>query len=962
MFNTQHSLLILGGWHRLLSGLLLFACLATVGFSSQPGKPHGSDSGKEFSLKEKNWWAIQPLRATKVNYEGNPIDFFVRRKLSKNGLRFTKPAGPFEYIRRASFDLTGLPPEPDEINAFAPQWEKDSRKAKEGLVDRLLADPAYGKRWATHWLDVVRYAESDGYRADEFRSSAYLYRDYVIRSLNQDKPYDQFVREQLAGDEIKPDDFDHMVATGFLRHGVYEWNQRNARMQWELILNEITNVTGEVFLGLGMGCAQCHDHKFDPILQKDYYSLQSFLSSVWWPEDNRLGKKSEMGKLSEWEKETLSVREEIRKLQDEVFQGDVKSVVKQFPQDVQEMFYKSQEERSTYEQQLVELINRQIRTKRSKTKWDKKFEKSEVLKSKYEKLQLELASLATKPSLPQAFITTDLSTQPARTFVPGKERRETFPAFLTLLGLPSPKIKSTEHGTTGRRLALANWIASPDNPLSTRVIVNRVWQKHFGKGLVGSANDFGFLGEDPSHPELLDWLASSFVKDGWKLKTLHRRIMLSETYGQTARREPTEKENLLDPGNRLLWRFPPQRLSAEQIRDAMLASSGELKPKAGGSSVDGNSPHRSIYLKKRRNSPDPILAAFDAPAGFASASERLDTTTSTQALLLRNNPWPHDRARAMAKKFSKAGLLEPSIGGIFKSAYGRPASSDEIELSRSFLKQFMAKSTMLAKDDPPAKGAEEIRHQLTLSEDETTRIFKGNGLELGKSWTIEAIARLNRIHPNAHVNTLFSQSAWSHQKQGWSFGITSAKSAYEPRNFIMQLTGENVGGDVIYRVIDSNLQLPLETQLYLACSIHLSPDGNSKAHFAWKNLDDPQAKLQEASVEHEVATLSPDTKEGQFLGGRSNGQHFWNGTLKHLRISSPAIGKTTRILDESAIGGEETPSKLDLDFSSSPEQVLEKDGFHLLSPGVKEISSPRLEALTALCHAVLTSNEFLYLH
>jgi hypothetical protein len=274
----------------------------------------------------------------------------------------------------------------------------------------------------------------------------------------------------------------------------------------------------------------------------------------------------------------------------------------------------------------------------------------------------------------------------------------------------------------------------------------------------------------------------------------------------------------------------------------------------------------------------------------------------------------------------------------------------------------MAKSNMQAKDDPPAKGAEEIRHQLTLSEDETTRIFKGNGLELGKSWTIEAIARLNRIHPNAHVNTLFSQSAWSHQKQGWSFGITSAKSAYEPRNFIMQLTGENVGGDVIYRVIDSNLQLPLETQLYLACSIHLSPDGNSKAHFAWKNLDDPQAKLQEASVEHEVATLSPDTKEGQFLGGRSNGQHFWNGTLKHLRISSPAIGKTARILDESAIGGEETPSKLDLDFSSSPEQVLEKDGFHLLSPGAKEISSPRLEALTALCHAVLTSNEFLYLH
>ena len=219
-----------------------------------------------------------------------------------------------------------------------------------------------------------------------------------------------------------------------------------------------------------------------------------------------------------------------------------------------------------------------------------------------------------------------------------------------------------EHGTTGRRLAWPIGSLLPRTSLSTRVIVNRVWQKHFGKGLVGSANDFGFLGEEPSHPELLDWLATSFVQGGWKLKDLHRTIMLSDTYGQTTRREPSEKEKVNDPENRLLWRFPPQRLSAEQIRDAMLAASGELKPKSGGSSVDGNSPLRSIYVKKRRNSPDPILAAFDAPAGFASASERLDTTTSTQALLLRNNPWPHARARAMAKKFSTHETLEKSIG------------------------------------------------------------------------------------------------------------------------------------------------------------------------------------------------------------------------------------------------------------------------------------------------------------
>jgi len=948
-------------WHKLISSAvltLIFCLVAPIGQAMDSEKINSH----QFSEEQKNWWAVQPLRLGKVDGPGNPIDFFVQRKLKGENLTLANQAGPYEYIRRANYDLWGLPPKPKEVEAFVKSFEKDPLRAKVALVDRLLADRAYGKRWATHWLDVVRFAESDGYRADGFRPSAHLYRDYVVRSLNEDKPYDQFVREQLAGDEINPDDYDHMVATGFLRHGVYEWNQRNARMQWELILNEMTNVTGEVFLGLGVGCAQCHDHKFDPILQKDYYSLQSFLSSVWWPEDEKLGKANDMAKLKEWEKKTLPIRDEIRKLQEEAFKGDLKNVVKQFPQDVKDMFYKKAEDRSTYEQQLVELINRQVRDKRSKTKWDKKFEKDEELKSKYEKLQLKLASLGTKPSLPQAFITTDLSDQPARTFIPGKKRKETSPAFLALLGLPNPEIKPTAHGTTGRRLALANWIVSTNNPLSTRVIVNRVWQKHFGKGLVGSANDFGFLGEEPSHPELLDWLATSFVQDGWKLKTLHRTIMLSETYGQTTRREPSEKERVSDPGNRLLWRFPPQRLSAEQIRDAMLATSGELKPKSGGSSVDGNSPHRSVYLKKKRNSPDSILAAFDAPAGFASASERLDTTTSTQALLLRNNPWPHARARAMAKKFSTHETLESSTGGIFMAAYGRPASPAEIEIARSFLDQLMAKSAKQAKDKSPPKDPTERHDHLALSQNETIRIFKGDNLELGNSWTIEAIARLDRIHANAHVNTLLSQSAWSHQKQGWSFGITSAKSAYEPRNFIMQLTGENVGGDVIYRVIDSNIQLPLETELYLACSIHLSPDGNSKAHFAWKNLDDPQAELQEASVEHEVATLSPDMKDGQFLGGRSNGQHFWNGTLKRLRVSSPAIEKESRILNKPDGDEYESRAKLDLDLSSNQEQVLHKKGFRLLSSGAKDVSSPRLEALTALCHAILTSNEFLYLH
>ena len=927
-------------------------------FTKSATKPE--DVRANFSDREKAWWAIQPIRKTDLKFSANPVDYFIQEKLESNELQLSPQAGPYEFIRRASFDLIGLPPSEIEIEAFADSWKKNPDAAKKELIEKLLTSPAYGERWATHWLDVVRFAESDGYRADDFRSSAYLYRDYVIRSLNQDKPYDQFVREQLAGDEIDPQDFDHMIATGFLRHGVYEWNQSNARMQWELILNEMTNVTGEVFLGLGMGCAQCHDHKFDPILQKDYYSLQSFLSSVWWPEDQNIGQPDQLLKLQQWEAETVEVREKLLELKKDILKGNERIVVKKFPADIQEMYYKKPEERTTHEQQLVEMVNRQVRHKSIRIKWEEKFKKNEELKKKYDDLNLQLASFSPKPSLPQAFITTDLSTRPARTFVPGKKRQETFPEFLTLLNLPSPKIEETKHGTTGRRLALANWITSPDNPLSTRVIVNRVWQKHFGQGLVTTANDFGFLGEPPTHPALLDFLSNYLVENHWKLKSLHRLIMLSDTYGQTARREPSDKASLQDPQNQLLWRFPPRRLSAEQIRDAMLFTSGELKTKSGGNSVDGNSPHRSVYVKKRRNSPDRILSAFDAPAGFSSSSERLDTTTSTQALLLRNNPWPHARAQAMAKKFAKSESTKSTISKIFKSAYGRPATQAEIELSQSFLDQWLNNQEPNKEPQTIETKADKSIDSLSLYEN-TPRIYKKKGIELGTSWTIEAITRLDHIHANANVNTLLSQWSGSHQKAGWTFGITSAKSAYEPRNFIMQLIGENIGGDTIYRVIDSNLQIPLGKTHYLSCSVTLNPKGDSHVHFVWKDLETPDSKVQEARVKHDIIALQSISSDELFLGGRSNGQHFWNGNIKHFRISSPAISQEHSLISENNKAQDQGTAKLDLNFAKSPNQVLQDTGF-LPRTIPQKTSSPQTEALAALCHVILTSNEFLYLH
>ncbi|MFP6900316.1 MAG: DUF1549 and DUF1553 domain-containing protein, partial [Opitutales bacterium] len=506
------------------------------------------------------------------------------RKLDQAKLSPAPAAGLRELVRRIYFDLHGLPPTPKQVEAFVTAFAKNPDEAYEQLIENLLASPRYGERWATHWLDVARYADSDGYRADDFRPGAYLYRDYVIQSFNADKPYDQFVREQLAADEFAANDPEILIATAFLRHGIYEWNQRNARMQWELIMNEMTQVTGEAFLGLGIGCAQCHDHKFDPILQKDFYALQSFLSGVWWPENRKLGSSEELMKLKVWENQTQDIRAKLAKIEDEALAGKKAFAVGQFPDDVKAMYNKPASERTPYEEQLAQMVERQVVAQRRKEKVEDKLKGKPDKLAEYQKLKKQLEAFAgKKPKLPDAFITTDVGPQAARTFISSSSGKiEVTPGFLTLLGQPAPKIKAMTN-TSGRRAALAKWIANKDNPLSTRVIVNRVWQHHFGQGIVPTPNDFGTLGEPPSHPELLDWLTVRFLENGWRMKPLHKLIMTSAAYRQTTRREPGEVEKLTDPGNRLLWRFPPRRLSAEQARDAMLVVSGELRVKKGGS-------------------------------------------------------------------------------------------------------------------------------------------------------------------------------------------------------------------------------------------------------------------------------------------------------------------------------------------------------------------------------------------
>lgn len=658
-----------------------------------------------FDAEDYSWWAVQPVTDPSVpdaitafpsHWHQHPVDRFVANQLQSAGLTPARPAAAEELVRRIYFDLHGLPPTPEQVTTFIAASAVDANSAVEALIDELLASSRYGEQWGQHWLDVVRYAESDGYRADSFRAEAWRYRDYVIRSFNNDKPYDQFVREQLAADEFAADDPDTVIATAFLRHGVYEYNQRNARMHWELILNEMTNVTGEVFLGLGIGCAQCHDHKFDPILQKDYYSLQAFLSSTWWPEHRPLGTAEQIAHyqqaLADWEQKTATIRDEATGLVADERDQRKEYAVNQFPDDVQQMYRKAPADRTTYEEQLAQLVQRQVEYEYGNFDPAKALKDEPERLARYQELEQKLKEQeSSKPeSLPMAFITTDVAkgAGPAPAVLKSRDGQKWVePAFLTLLGNAPPTIQPTK-STTGRRQSLARWITDPKNPLSTRVIVNRVWQHHFGRGIVATPNDFGRLGEPPSHPELFDWLTSRFLEQGWKLKSMHRLIMTSAAYRQTARREPAQAERLQDPSNRHLWRFPARRLNAEQVRDAMLAVSGELQDSSGMPSKDGQQPVRSIYMKKMRNTPDPVLHVFDAPSGFDSAPDRLHTTTPNQSLLLVNNDWPLQRAQAFAKRLLDEGdeVTEPMITQAFQLAYGRNPNADETQAALDFIR------------------------------------------------------------------------------------------------------------------------------------------------------------------------------------------------------------------------------------------------------------------------------------
>ncbi|MEM0968654.1 MAG: DUF1553 domain-containing protein [Verrucomicrobiota bacterium] len=959
------------------------------------GAPWPEDPGAEvaeqtdehgFTASDRAWWAVQPVKDPSPPEHGqgwveNEIDHFLARKLAEAGLKPAARASREELVRRVYFDLHGLPPTPEQVSAFVSDERPDAYRR---LIDELLASSRYGERWAQHWLDVVRFAESDGYRADDFRPGVWKYRDYVIRSLNEDKPFDQLIREQLAADEFARDDPNTLIATAFLRLGIYEWNQRNARMQWDLILTEMTNATAEAFLGIGIGCAQCHDHKFDPILQKDFYALQSFLNTVWWPEDHDLVTKEERKRhgqrAAEWEVATREVRDKILALQQRTLMAKKAYTVGQFPDDIQTIYEKPTEKRSANEEQLAQLVQRQVDHQQRRIKWEKEFGKDKDKLDELRALEAELASFdPLKPDpLPNGFIATDVKPEPAMTYLSRRSGKEVVePAFLTLLGQPAPVIEPGE-STTGRRTALADWIADPANPLSTRVIVNRIWQRHFGMGLVATPNDFGMLGEPPSHPELLDWLTHRFLEGGWRWKELHRLILTSATYQQTARREPSEREHQIDPGNRLLWRFPPKRLDAEQIRDAMLAVSGELKHREGGPSVDGTSLQRSIYVKKRRNSPDPMMGGLDAPAGFASAANRTETTTPTQSLLLVNGEWVLDRARAMARELLEKGTQAEQVKEGYLRVYGRDASSAEVETAVRFLNgprpvDRVAIAAEKVDKFPNETGLRPIS-QLFAKVREAGLDLGENALWLqpgsrfeqlhlaeteleGDSFTVEAVVSLDTIHKDASVNTLVSRWNGNQRSPGWTFGVTSAKSRYQPRNLIVQLIGSNVAGGTAYEVVASGLRVPLQTPVYLAAVVSAQDRGNvgGTVRFYLKDLSMPNAELQSIEIPHSISQKVQKQETRLVTGGRDQKGHLWDGQVARLALTDRELSA-----EELLFRSQEAVADFKFTRVSGDEPA---PGSHWERSREKiQTESQEFMALADFCHALLNSNEFLYLH
>ncbi len=683
--------------------------------------PHATASSPEFN---QGSWPFQPLARPAVpklnelsTWSHNPIDDFIGQKLEAAKLKSNPPANKLTLLRRVTFDVTGLPPTREEQAAFLAD---QSPNAYAKVVDRLLASPQYGEHWAQHWLDLVRYSESEGYKKDNIRRDAFRYRDYVIRTFNEDRPYDQFVRDQIAGDELDPSDKDALIATGFLRLYPEDINASNLVEQRQQILDDITENTSLVFLGLTVGCAKCHDHKFDPITQVDYYRLQACFAAILPNDDASLATPTESAayqrKIANWEQLTKSLRDKLdNELADER-QKARENAISAYDPETLKAINTPAEKRSCLQEQLVAEAEEWIEYRVSKAYRLCEPEERKLVEQQTHELE-KFESMKPAP-LPTAMTATDGDDEAPQTCVLRagnyqKPEQVVQPGFPGFLGVSEPEIKRPAKlpNATGRRSALANWLTRPDHPMTARVLVNRLWQYHFGQGIVATTSDFGAMGGDPSHQELLDWLASELVSNGWHIKPIQRMILLSATYCQSSDVDPQTQSHTAaiaaDGTDTLLWHARRQRLEGDELRDAMLAISGQLNPAMYGPSARpalpqeladtyygweadanvANRNRRSIYVLAQRNMRLPILEAFDQPDRLNSCPRRTCTTTAPQALEMLNSELTEQMAQEWSGKLLKdCGSDEPKlVREAYSEAYARAATPREVGAAEEFI-------------------------------------------------------------------------------------------------------------------------------------------------------------------------------------------------------------------------------------------------------------------------------------
>ena len=654
-----------------------------------------------------------------------PIDAFVLARLEEKGLKPSPDTARANFIRRATLDTTGLLPTPEEVKAFVADRSPD---AYEKLADRLLASSHYGERQARRWLDLARYADSAGFQNDVTRPNNYRYRDYVINAFNSGKPFDRFVKEQIAGDEIWPDNQDAKVATGFLGGYPDNFNSRDLVQRKYQIATDMTDLVGETFLAATIGCARCHNHKADKVSQKEYFQLQAFFANTSFDEKAPAIKgEAELAyerQQAAYREATKDIRAQQKAILDTVREQGVKYHKERYLTDSRESIFKPEQEWTALdrwvnfrlksvssENDVVQYLKLSAEEKESpdyraeNVEKYRQYQKLVAELKKFDKLKPEKGSLtyttATELGHPDA----------PPTFVrfggvherPTEEVQPALPARWA--GKTRLEIKPTAT-SSGRRSALANWLTSPDNPLTARVFVNRVWSQYFDNGIVASVADFGRAGQKPTHPELLDYLATDFVKNGWDVKRLHRQILLSSVYRQSSDERPEIVK--LDPDNKLLAVYPRKRLEAEQIRDALLAASGKLEDKLGGPAVfpqipsnlnagplwtESKDPHeqnrRSVYVFVRRSVAYPLTQTFDPADPSAPHHKRHVTTTALQALTLFNSDVVFGWSQALAGRVIREARNDDAarINKLYEVLFARAATRQEQQVLRQFLEQ-----------------------------------------------------------------------------------------------------------------------------------------------------------------------------------------------------------------------------------------------------------------------------------